>query len=50
LCARHGVDAGGVSPLYRALDAPAFNGNFNAGIAPTKKDALVATMDMIWLF
>jgi Putative beta-barrel porin-2, OmpL-like. bbp2 len=35
---------------YRSLDAPAFNGNFNAGIAPTKKDALVAAMDMIWHF
>jgi Putative beta-barrel porin-2, OmpL-like. bbp2 len=35
---------------YRSLDAPAFNGNFNAGIAPTKKDALIAAADLIWHF
>jgi hypothetical protein len=37
---------------YRSLDAPAFNGNFNATpvIAPTKKDALVAAADLIWHF
>jgi hypothetical protein len=35
---------------YRSLDAPAFNGNFNAGIAPTKKDALIAAGDLIWHF
>jgi hypothetical protein len=32
---------------YRALDAPAFNGNANEGIAPTKKDALVGAADLI---
>jgi hypothetical protein len=34
---------------YRSLDAPAFNGNFNASpiILPTKKDALVAAADVI---
>jgi Putative beta-barrel porin-2, OmpL-like. bbp2 len=37
---------------YRSLDAPAFNGNFNATpiILPTKKDALVAAADLIWHF
>ncbi len=37
---------------YRSLDAPAFNGNFNAVpfIAPTKKDALIASADLIWHF
>jgi hypothetical protein len=35
---------------YRSLDAPAFNGNFNAGIAPNKKDALIASGDLIWHF
>ena len=37
---------------YRSLDAPAFNGNFNATpvIAPTKKDALIAAADLIWHF
>jgi hypothetical protein len=35
---------------YRSLDAPAFNGNFNAGIVPTKKDALIAAADLIWHF
>jgi hypothetical protein len=37
---------------YRALDAPAFNGNFNANpvIAPSKKDALIAAADLIWHF
>jgi Putative beta-barrel porin-2, OmpL-like. bbp2 len=34
---------------YRALDAPAFNGNFNANpiILPNKKDALIASADVI---
>jgi hypothetical protein len=32
---------------YRSLDAPAFNGNFNAGIAPVKKDAFIAAADLI---
>jgi Putative beta-barrel porin-2, OmpL-like. bbp2 len=38
---------------YRSLDAPAFNGNFNAlpaAIVPTKKDALIAAADLIWHF
>jgi hypothetical protein len=38
---------------YRALDAPAFNGNFNAlpnAIQPTKKDALIAAADLICQF
>jgi Putative beta-barrel porin-2, OmpL-like. bbp2 len=32
---------------YRALDAAAFNGNANLGIAPTKKDALIGSADII---
>lgn len=37
---------------YRSLDAPAFNGNFNANpvIPPSKKDALIASADLIWHF
>ena len=37
---------------YRSLDAPAFNGNFNANpvIQPTKKDAFIASADLIWHF
>jgi hypothetical protein len=37
---------------YRSLDAPAFNGNFNASpvIAPTKNYALIGAMDLIWHF
>ncbi len=37
---------------YRALDAPAFNGNFNATpvIPPNKKDALIVAADLIWHF
>jgi hypothetical protein len=35
---------------YRSLDANAFNGNFNAGIAPTKNYALIGAMDLIWHF
>jgi hypothetical protein len=38
---------------YRALDAPAFNGNFNAlpvAIPPTKYSALIAAADVIWHF
>jgi hypothetical protein len=37
---------------YRALDAPAFNGNFNATpvIPPNKKDALIAAADLIFHF
>ncbi|SIO63973.1 Putative beta-barrel porin-2, OmpL-like. bbp2 [Bradyrhizobium erythrophlei] len=32
---------------YRALDAAAFNGNSNLGIAPNKKDALIGSADII---
>ena len=32
---------------YRSLDAPAFNGNSNAGIAPTKSYAWIASSDII---
>jgi hypothetical protein len=34
---------------YRSLDAPAFNGNFNANpiILPNKKDSLIASADVI---
>src|SRR5215467_1750983 len=37
---------------YHALDAPAFNGNFNANpvIPPNKKDALIVAADLIWHF
>jgi hypothetical protein len=37
---------------YRALDAPAFNGNFNATpvIPPNKYSALIAAADLIWHF
>jgi hypothetical protein len=36
--------------FYRSLDAPAFNGNFNGGIAPTKHNALIGAADIIWHF
>jgi hypothetical protein len=38
--------------FYHSIDAPAFNGNFNASpvIAPTKKDATIAAADLIWHF
>ena len=32
---------------YRSLDAPAFNGNVNAGIAPTRDYAVIAASDII---
>ncbi len=35
---------------YRSLDAPAFNGNANAGIAPTRDYAVIAASDIIWHF
>lgn len=37
---------------YRSLDAPAFNGNFNAVpvIAPTRNYALIGAADVIWHF
>ena len=36
--------------VYQSLDAPAFNGNANAGILPNKKVATVGAMDLIWKF
>jgi hypothetical protein len=33
--------------FYRALDAAAFNGNANLGIAPNKKSALIGSADII---
>jgi hypothetical protein len=35
---------------YRSLDAPGFNGNSNAGIAPNRNYAVLAEMDLIWHF
>ena len=35
---------------YHAFDHAAFNGNSNLGIAPDKKDALVASGDIIMHF
>ena len=32
---------------YRSLDAPAFNGNSNAGIAPTRNYSVIAASDII---
>jgi putative OmpL-like beta-barrel porin-2 len=32
---------------YKSLDAPAFNGNSNAGIAPTKSVAIIGSTDLI---
>jgi hypothetical protein len=32
---------------YRSLNAPAFNGDANAGIAPTRNYAVIAASDMI---
>ena len=33
--------------IYRALDAPAFNGSSNLGIAPNKKTAVIGSADII---
>jgi Putative beta-barrel porin-2, OmpL-like. bbp2 len=33
--------------FYRSLNAPAFNGNFNFGIAPNKSNALIGSADII---
>jgi hypothetical protein len=33
--------------VYHSMDAPAFNGNSNAGIAPNKSTALIGSMDVI---
>jgi Putative beta-barrel porin-2, OmpL-like. bbp2 len=35
---------------YRSLQAPAFNGDVNAGIAPTRNWAVIAASDLIWHF
>jgi hypothetical protein len=37
---------------YLALDAPAFNGNFNVSpvILPNRRDALIVAADLIWRF
>jgi hypothetical protein len=35
---------------YRSLDAPAFNGNANAGIAPNKSHEMILSGDLIWHF
>ena len=35
---------------YHSWNAPAFNGNFNAGIAPDKKNEVVISSDIIWHF
>jgi hypothetical protein len=35
---------------YRSLDAPAFNGDANAGVAPTSSNAFIAAVDIIWKF
>jgi len=35
---------------YRSLDAPAFNGNAAAGIAPNRDWAVIAASDIIWHF
>ena len=32
---------------YKSLDAPAFNGNANRGLAPNKSDAFIASSDLI---
>jgi hypothetical protein len=35
---------------YHSLDAPAFNGNSNAGIAPNKRNETILAADIIWHF
>ena len=35
---------------YRSIDNPAFNGNADAGIAPTRNWAVIAASDLIWHF
>jgi len=35
---------------YRSIDNLAFNGNANAGIAPTRNWAVIAASDLIWHF
>ena len=36
--------------FYHAFNAPAFNGNSNAGIAPNKQNELIVSGDIIWHF
>jgi hypothetical protein len=36
--------------VYHSLDAPAFNGNANLGIAPTKNTAVIGSADIIFHF
>jgi hypothetical protein len=33
--------------IYHAIDAPAFNGNANAGIAPNRSTAVIASCDLV---
>jgi len=35
---------------YRSLDAPAFNGNSNAGIPPNRYSETILSADVIWHF
>ncbi len=35
---------------YKSIDAPAFNGNSNAGIPPTRDYAVIGAADIIWHF
>jgi len=35
---------------YHSFNAPAFNGNFNAGIAPNKSQEVILSGDLIWHF
>jgi hypothetical protein len=35
---------------YRSINAPAFDGDVNAGIAPTRSWAVIAASDLIWHF
>ena len=35
---------------YRSLDAPAFNGDANAGIPPSRNYSVIGAADIIWHF
>jgi hypothetical protein len=35
---------------YHSLNAPAFNGDSNAGIAPNKSTAIILAGDIVWHF
>jgi hypothetical protein len=35
---------------YHSLNAPAFNGDANAGIAPNKSTAVILAADVVWHF